>query len=101
MGEPFERTVALINGILKPMARLLKENPIPPYGDYVDLFAAAINRDHGHFRFLADLDEQHIGATADHHHGWGCGCRVRRVRGGWDGVLLLSVLHPESCHSPG
>jgi len=30
MGEPFERTMEIVNGILKPMGQSLKENPIPP-----------------------------------------------------------------------
>jgi benzoyl-CoA reductase/2-hydroxyglutaryl-CoA dehydratase subunit BcrC/BadD/HgdB len=53
MGEPFERTVAIVNGILKPMARLLKENPIPPYEDYADLLAAAMNREAAHYLDVA------------------------------------------------
>ena len=53
MGEPFERTVAIVNDILKPMVQLLKENPIPPHGDYAHLYAAAINRDAAHYLDIA------------------------------------------------
>jgi benzoyl-CoA reductase/2-hydroxyglutaryl-CoA dehydratase subunit BcrC/BadD/HgdB len=53
MGEPFERTVAIVNGILKPMAQLLKENPTPPYEDYAHLYAAAINYDAAHYLDIA------------------------------------------------
>jgi len=53
MAEPFQRTVAIANGMLEPMARLLRENPTPPYGDYVHLVAAAIEHDVAHYRDIA------------------------------------------------
>ncbi len=53
MGEPFERTVAIANGILKPMAQLVKENPPPPYEGYAHLYAAAVDRDAEHYLDIA------------------------------------------------
>jgi hypothetical protein len=53
VGEPFERTVAIVNGILKPMAQLVKESPPPPYEDYAHLYAAAINYDAAHYLDIA------------------------------------------------
>jgi hypothetical protein len=34
MGEPFERAMGIVNGIMKPMGQALRESPIPPYQDY-------------------------------------------------------------------
>jgi benzoyl-CoA reductase/2-hydroxyglutaryl-CoA dehydratase subunit BcrC/BadD/HgdB len=53
MGEPFERTVAIVNNILKPMAQLVRENPVPPFGDYPDLYAAVIEHDIAHYLDIA------------------------------------------------
>ena len=51
--EPFERTVAIVNGILEPMARILKENPTFPYEDYTHLLVAAIDHDVAHYQDIA------------------------------------------------
>jgi benzoyl-CoA reductase/2-hydroxyglutaryl-CoA dehydratase subunit BcrC/BadD/HgdB len=53
MGEPFERTVAIVNNMLKPMAQLIRENPVPPFEDYADLYAAAIEHDIAHYLDIA------------------------------------------------
>jgi benzoyl-CoA reductase subunit B len=53
MAEPFERTVAIANGILEPMSRLLKENPTPPYEDYAHLLVAAMDHDVAHHLDIA------------------------------------------------
>ncbi len=53
MGEPFERTMGIVNGILKPMGQSLKESPIPPYQDYAHLGVAMIDRDVEHFQDIA------------------------------------------------
>ena len=53
MGKPFERTMAVTNGMLKPMAQLLKENPIPPYQEYAYLLAAAIDQNVTHYTDIA------------------------------------------------
>ena len=53
MAEPFERTVAVVNGILEPMSRLLKENPTPPYEDYTHLLVAAMGHDVARHRDIA------------------------------------------------
>jgi len=42
MGAPFERTMEIANGLLKPMAQIMKETPIPPYEEYNELFSALI-----------------------------------------------------------
>jgi benzoyl-CoA reductase/2-hydroxyglutaryl-CoA dehydratase subunit BcrC/BadD/HgdB len=53
VGEPFERTVAIANGILKPMAQLVKEKPPPEYQDYAHLYAAAVDGDAEHYLDIA------------------------------------------------
>jgi benzoyl-CoA reductase/2-hydroxyglutaryl-CoA dehydratase subunit BcrC/BadD/HgdB len=53
MGEPFERTVAITNGMLEPMARLVRADSTPPYGDYGHLVAAAIEHDVARYRDIA------------------------------------------------
>jgi len=53
MGEPFERTLAIVNGMLEPMAGLLRGDSTPPFGDYGPLAAAAIEHDVAHFRDIA------------------------------------------------
>ena len=53
MSEPFERTVAIANNILKPMAQLVRENPVPPFEGYEHLYAAAIDRDVAHYLDVA------------------------------------------------
>jgi benzoyl-CoA reductase/2-hydroxyglutaryl-CoA dehydratase subunit BcrC/BadD/HgdB len=80
MGEPFERTMAIINGILKPMAQLLKESPPPPYQDYAHLFAAAV--DHDAMRYsdvAAAMEDEHrkvamfeFGMLPQLFHAFGC-----------------------------
>jgi benzoyl-CoA reductase/2-hydroxyglutaryl-CoA dehydratase subunit BcrC/BadD/HgdB len=53
MGKPFERTMAVVNGMLEPMARLLRASPIPPYQDYAHLLAAALDQNVTHYRDIA------------------------------------------------
>jgi len=53
MGEPFERTMGIVNGILKPMGQSLKENPIPPYQDYAHLGVAMIESEIEHYQDIA------------------------------------------------
>ena len=53
MGAPFERTIAIATGILKPMAQLLRENPIPPFQDHASLVAAAVEHDVAHYLDIA------------------------------------------------
>jgi benzoyl-CoA reductase/2-hydroxyglutaryl-CoA dehydratase subunit BcrC/BadD/HgdB len=53
MAEPFGRTVAIANGILKPMAQLLKESPTPPYQEDAHLLAAAVDHDVAHYLDIA------------------------------------------------
>ena len=42
MGEPFERTMGIVNGILAPMSKSMEENPLPPYEEYAHLGAARV-----------------------------------------------------------
>ena len=53
MGEPFERTMAITNGTLKPMARLLRATPVPPYQDYAHLLAATLDQNVDHYTDIA------------------------------------------------
>jgi len=53
MGEPFERTMAITNGILKPAAALLRASPAPPYQDYAHLLAAAAEHDVTRYQDIA------------------------------------------------
>ena len=53
MGEPFQRTMGITNGILKPMVQLLRENPEPPYQDYAPLLAAAVDQNVTHYQDIA------------------------------------------------
>jgi benzoyl-CoA reductase/2-hydroxyglutaryl-CoA dehydratase subunit BcrC/BadD/HgdB len=53
MGEPFERTIAIANGMLEPMARLVRADSTPPYGDYSEITAAAIEHDVARYRDIA------------------------------------------------
>jgi benzoyl-CoA reductase/2-hydroxyglutaryl-CoA dehydratase subunit BcrC/BadD/HgdB len=53
MGEPFQRTMAITNGILKPMVQILRENPEPPYQDYAHLLAAAVDQNVTHYQDIA------------------------------------------------
>ena len=53
MGEPFERTMAVTNGMLKPMARLMRESPPPPYQDYAHLLAALLDQNVEHYADIA------------------------------------------------
>ena len=50
MGEPFERTLAIVNGMMEPMAGLVRGDSTPPFGEYGHLVAAAIEHDVAHFR---------------------------------------------------
>jgi benzoyl-CoA reductase/2-hydroxyglutaryl-CoA dehydratase subunit BcrC/BadD/HgdB len=80
MGEPFERTMAITNGMLKPMAQLLRKNPPPPYQDYAHLFAAAVDHDAAHYSDVAAAmaDEQRkvamfeFGMLPQLFHAFGC-----------------------------
>ncbi len=42
MGAPFERTMEVVNGLLKPMAQMLSETPLPPFEEYSHLYAVGI-----------------------------------------------------------
>ena len=53
MGEPFERTMGIVNGILKPMGQSLRVDPIPPYQDYAHLGAAMIDNEVEHYQDIA------------------------------------------------
>ena len=53
MGEPFERAMGIVNGIMKQMGQALRESPIPPYQDYAHLFAAMIDSDVEHYQDVA------------------------------------------------
>ena len=53
MGAPFERTVAVVNDILKPMAQFIQDNATPPHADYTQLYATAINHDVAHYLDIA------------------------------------------------
>jgi benzoyl-CoA reductase/2-hydroxyglutaryl-CoA dehydratase subunit BcrC/BadD/HgdB len=53
MGEPFERTMGIVNGILEPMGRVLREAPIPPYQDYAHLGTAMVESEIEHQRDVA------------------------------------------------
>lgn len=44
MGAPFERTMAIVNDLMKPMSQFVRQNPLPPYEDYVEIMAGAIDR---------------------------------------------------------
>jgi benzoyl-CoA reductase/2-hydroxyglutaryl-CoA dehydratase subunit BcrC/BadD/HgdB len=57
MTEPFQRSLVIVNDMLKPMSRLLKANPIPPYDDYTHLLAAAIDHDVAHYLDVATAME--------------------------------------------
>jgi benzoyl-CoA reductase/2-hydroxyglutaryl-CoA dehydratase subunit BcrC/BadD/HgdB len=45
--------MAITNGILKPMAQLLRENPVPPYQEYAGLLAAAVDQSAAHYTDIA------------------------------------------------
>jgi benzoyl-CoA reductase subunit B len=53
MGEPFQRTMGITNGLLKPMVQLLRDNPEPPYQDYAHLLAAAVEQNVSHYQDIA------------------------------------------------
>jgi benzoyl-CoA reductase/2-hydroxyglutaryl-CoA dehydratase subunit BcrC/BadD/HgdB len=53
MGKPFEKTMHIVNDLLKPMSQFLKENPLPPYEDYAPLMAEAIERNVEHYEDIA------------------------------------------------
>ena len=53
MADPFERTMAIANGMLEPMARLVRADSTPPYGEYADITAAAIEHDVVRYRDIA------------------------------------------------
>jgi benzoyl-CoA reductase subunit B len=53
MGEPFERTMGIVNGILEPMRQTLTENPLPPYEDYAHLGAAMLASEVEHYQDIA------------------------------------------------
>ena len=42
MREPFGRTMAIANRLMKPMIQLWRESPTPPFEDYGHLFAALL-----------------------------------------------------------
>ena len=58
MGAPFERTVAVVNDILKPMAQFIQDNATPPHDDYAQLYATAINHDVAHY--LDKIGRAHV-----------------------------------------
>jgi len=43
MGEPFEISMGIVNGLMKPMSRLMLETPPPPYEDYAEVHAATLD----------------------------------------------------------
>ena len=53
MGAPFERTMDIVNGVMKPMAQLWKETPIPPYEEYAHLYAEMIANNAEHYEAIA------------------------------------------------
>ncbi len=53
MGEPFERTMAIVNDFVKPMSQMLKEYPIPPYEDYANIMVAAMESTVEHYEDIA------------------------------------------------
>jgi len=53
MGAPFERTMAIVNGVMEPMSKVLEQNPVPPYEDYVHLQAAMVRGVVEHFQDVA------------------------------------------------
>ncbi len=44
MGAPFEKTMIVVNDLLKPMAQFLRENPLPPFEEFSHLHAASMER---------------------------------------------------------
>lgn len=53
MGASFRRTMDIVNGLLKPMAQLWKDNPLPPYEDYAHLYSAIITNNVDHYEDVA------------------------------------------------
>jgi benzoyl-CoA reductase/2-hydroxyglutaryl-CoA dehydratase subunit BcrC/BadD/HgdB len=53
MGEPFARTVALVNGMMKPLVQQFQQGPASPEDEYAPLFAAAIDHDADHYLDIA------------------------------------------------
>jgi len=53
MGKPFERTVDMIDNLLKPMSQMLKETPLPPYEDYAHLYSAVMDENIEHYEDVA------------------------------------------------
>lgn len=53
MAEPFSRTVEIVNGLMKPMAQIWRDSPIPPYEDYAHLYAALIGYHAEHYEEVA------------------------------------------------
>ncbi len=49
MGAPFERTMGVVNNLLKPMSEFTLNNPTPPYEEYAPLYAAAMQSMADHY----------------------------------------------------
>ena len=53
MGAPFERTMAVVNDLLKPMSQILLESPLPPYEEYAPLSSAMVKNMIEHYEDIA------------------------------------------------
>ncbi|UCD56949.1 MAG: 2-hydroxyacyl-CoA dehydratase [Candidatus Hydrogenedentota bacterium] len=53
MGEPFQKTMGIVNDLLKPMAQFWEQSPIPPYEDYAHLMVAALDSTVKHYEDIA------------------------------------------------
>ncbi|RJP68008.1 MAG: 2-hydroxyacyl-CoA dehydratase [Candidatus Abyssobacteria bacterium SURF_17] len=53
MGKPFERTVEIVNGLMRPMAQFWLDNPMPPFEDYARLYSAIINNNADNYERVA------------------------------------------------
>ncbi len=54
MGAPFEKTMAVVNDLLKPMSRFFKETPLPPYEEFAHLSSAMVDNLTAHYEDIAD-----------------------------------------------
>ncbi len=53
MGMPLEKTMGILNDIMKPMRQLLSETPLPPYEDYAHIMGVAIDDNVERFENIA------------------------------------------------
>jgi len=53
MGEPFRKTIEIVEGLMRPMAQFWMDNPLPPYEEYAHLYAATISNNADQYEDIA------------------------------------------------